>query len=61
MADISKCVGTNCPLKDNCKRFLAKAGYWQSYISVMYDASKGCDNFWPVKIKSIIKKNQINV
>jgi hypothetical protein len=32
MADISKCVGRNCSIKDTCYRYLAKDGYWQAYF-----------------------------
>lgn len=30
--DLTKCVGGNCPLKNNCKRYLATAGEYQSYF-----------------------------
>jgi hypothetical protein len=32
MADISKCDGTNCPLKEDCFRFKVKADDYQSYL-----------------------------
>ena len=33
MSDISKCEGTNCPLKDSCKRYKAKDKFFnQSYM-----------------------------
>lgn len=31
MADISKCSGINCPIRDNCKRYTAESGIWQSW------------------------------
>jgi hypothetical protein len=33
MADISKCLGKDCPLKDKCYRYLAVDGGWQSYFT----------------------------
>lgn len=62
MTDISKCVGTNCPMRKRCKRFLVESGsYHQSYIPVMFKPSTGCDYFWPEPIKPVIKKSQIFV
>lgn len=48
MTDISKCVGTDCPLKDQCYRYTAPASeHWQAYIAPPYNAEKGdCDMFW---------------
>lgn len=50
MADITMCRGTDCPLKQNCYRFMAKPSeYWQSYfIEVPHDGKK-CDKFWEIK------------
>ena len=47
MSDISKCKGTNCPLKEKCYRYKAKESkYWQSYIvEVPYEDGK-CKYFW---------------
>lgn len=51
MADISKCQGTDCKLKDSCYRFTAKANpYRQSYFSVPPVKDNGeCDHFWDNK------------
>jgi hypothetical protein len=48
MADISKCEGTNCPLKENCYRFTAIANkYYQAYIEPPYNKEeKKCEYFW---------------
>lgn len=33
MADITKCTGKNCPLKETCYRFRSPANdMWQSYF-----------------------------
>ena len=33
MTDISKCNGTNCKIKHNCRRFMTPStSVWQSYI-----------------------------
>jgi hypothetical protein len=32
MADISKCRGNDCPLRNKCYRYLAIPSRWQSYF-----------------------------
>lgn len=52
MSDITKCLGIDCPLKDKCKRYLAKTNkYYQSYfIGSPYDKEKKeCSEFWEFK------------
>ena len=51
MTDISKCRGTDCPLKESCYRYTAKEGMWQSYIfDVPYDKEKKkCEYYWKVE------------
>ena len=45
MADISKCSGDNCPLKETCYRFTAIADeIWQTYGVFEYD--DGCSYYW---------------
>jgi len=45
MADIAKCNGHNCPLKEKCYRYTAPAAeLWQTYGDFKYD--DGCDYFW---------------
>lgn len=49
MADIAKCIGVSCPLKESCYRYTATpSDYWQSYfMSIPYDNDKeSCDNYW---------------
>jgi hypothetical protein len=41
MPDISMCWGENCPLKNDCYRFTAKASQWQYYFtSIPFDHEK---------------------
>lgn len=52
MADISKCEGTECPLKEKCYRYTAEANeYWQAYFTeIPYDIESGeCEHFWERK------------
>ena len=54
MSDISKCFGTGCLIKFQCKRFRAPADpFWQSYIAPPkkefyngYDKIEYCEMFW---------------
>jgi hypothetical protein len=51
MPDITMCPGTNCPVKDKCYRFTAKANEWgQSYFmsapGKTVDDKFTCDNYW---------------
>lgn len=33
MVDYTKCKGKDCPLKENCYRYIAKDSYMQSYFA----------------------------
>lgn len=44
MADISKCNGVNCPIKEKCYRYTAPDSFWQVYADFEYDNE--CDYFW---------------
>ena len=48
MPDITMCKGKECPIKDTCYRYTAKASDYQSYFSeIPYDfKKKECDNYW---------------
>jgi hypothetical protein len=48
MADISKCIGTDCPHKEKCYRFTAPANeYAQAYFTEPPIKEDGtCDMFW---------------
>jgi hypothetical protein len=48
MADISKCLGTDCPHREKCYRFTAPANeYAQSYfVDPPIKEDGTCDLFW---------------
>lgn len=48
MADISKCWGNDCPVKERCYRYTAPANLLrQSYGGFIYDKEKQeCKYFW---------------
>ena len=53
MADITKCTGENCPLKDRCYRFTAKADeYRQAYFGAPPIKEGKCEYFWEVGKRS---------
>ena len=56
MAEISKCKGTDCPLKETCYRYTAEEDpYRQRYfIEIPYRRGK-CEKYW----KTNGKKNNI--
>ena len=52
MADLTLCKGHNCPLKNECKRFLSKGddthNYW--FFFIHYSAKRQeCEFFIPVE------------
>jgi hypothetical protein len=49
MADITKCDGKNCPIKENCYRFTAPESKNQSWFSSPYgrDEPNSCSYFYP--------------
>ena len=50
MADITKCVGTDCPLKESCYRYLAPVTEWrQSWFCECPLKDGKCDMYWEVK------------
>ena len=54
MADISKCKGGNCPLKNNCYRYLVPTNkYRQLWLTeIPYDKNKEtCEHYWEYKQK----------
>lgn len=48
MADISKCNGNNCTLKDTCYRFTATSNpHWQTFGVFSQDETTGkCEYYW---------------
>ena len=49
MADISKCKGTDCPMKDNCYRYTANESYLQSWFTEVPILNGKCDEYWDNK------------
>jgi hypothetical protein len=56
MSDITKCSGFNCPLKDNCKRYNAIDGMWQSYFTEVPYKDGKCEFFLGDESKSTLAK-----
>jgi len=48
MPDISMCNNSKCPLREDCYRFKAKPGYYQTYADFEYDEEEGCDYFMKI-------------
>jgi hypothetical protein len=54
MADITKCKGEGCPIKESCYRFTAQASLvWQSYLLTPPFDGKTCDMYWGKHSESI--------
>lgn len=43
------CNGTDCPLKENCWRYLATPSSYQSYFLNSPIKDDKCDEYWPYK------------
>jgi hypothetical protein len=46
MADISKCKGTDCPIKEKCRRYTAPSGIRQSWFAEVPLKDGKCDFYW---------------
>lgn len=48
MADITKCEGKECTMKETCWRYKAPKGYYQSYFteSPINKETKECEHYW---------------
>lgn len=47
MTDITKCEGTNCPVKESCYRYTAKADIFrQSYFTEPPIKDGKCEMYW---------------
>ena len=46
MADISKCTGEGCALKETCYRFTAPSGMYQSFFFSPPIKDGECDYYW---------------
>lgn len=52
--DISMCRNEDCPSKEDCYRFKATPGFWQSYMLFEFDKDKGkCDSYWKLGVRDI--------
>ena len=65
MSDITMCSGVGCDLKNDCYRFTATRGFWQSWFSVVPIKDGKCNMFWDNKaeesyddLKDIFKSNE---
>jgi hypothetical protein len=48
MADITKCSGIDCPLKEECFRFKAPESYFQSYFGDVPIVNGVCEYFMKI-------------
>jgi len=46
MADITKCTGRGCDLRETCYRFTATAGMLQSYFMTSPIKNGECEMYW---------------
>lgn len=46
MADITKCEGKDCPVKESCYRFTAKTSDYQYYFIESPIKDGKCDMYW---------------
>ena len=48
MSDITKCKGTNCPLKNTCYRYISATNLgWQAWlIDVPFKEDNTCELYW---------------
>ena len=53
MADITKCSGANCDLKDSCYRYTASEDLYQSYFVTPPIQDGKCDFYWGPTAQSI--------
>lgn len=59
MPDIAMCLGTECPIRNNCYRYRAwptwyegedgKKEYRQSYMDFRMNADGTCDDYWSIE------------
>lgn len=55
MADISKCFGGECPLKDTCYRFLVPSNDWhQSYLAEPPYKDEKCEHYYETENNNIV-------
>lgn len=61
MADITMCKGLDCPVKEDCYRFNAKADEYQAYfLEAPYNKEKKqCDYYWGKNAQSIFEQIEL--
>lgn len=53
MADITKCTGKDCKIKNKCYRYTAKSGVWQPWFSNSPLQNGICKMFWGEQTENI--------
>lgn len=48
MPDIAMCNGDDCPIKEQCWRYMAPASHFQSYFAAPPCDEDGCEYFWNI-------------
>ena len=56
MADICMCKGTNCPVKEDCYRYTAKADEYQSYFVDAPIKDGKCEYYWGENAENIFNE-----
>ena len=56
MTDICKCFGANCPVKEKCYRFTAKADEYQSYFVDAPIKDGKCEYYWGENAENIFNQ-----
>jgi hypothetical protein len=51
MADHAMCKGGECPVKEDCWRYMAPASRWQTYLATPPYTEEGCEYFWDMNEK----------
>jgi|CryBogDrversion2_3_1035228.scaffolds.fasta_scaffold34744_1 hypothetical protein len=61
MADIAKCEGTNCPMKETCYRFVVPAEeLGQAYFLEPPIKDDKCEYYWNIRVHHGISSNYNN-
>lgn len=56
MTDITMCQSADCPVKESCYRYRAKADNYQYYFTGIQPSEKGCGMYWKVSSEEEIDK-----
>jgi hypothetical protein len=51
MPDIAMCTGNECPVKEDCWRYMAPTDRFQSYFATPPYTEEGCEYFWDMNEK----------